>query len=528
MNMHLSNQSTSHLYSLPVSLQKSSTQGNGFQGNDLNQQTKINFQKSYAGIAQPPIHFGFLNLIGNVISQTVEKIDSSKAVELVTTDVAGMVLPRTYIEYNQRGFDAGRETIIRELAGTVFNVFLVGWLGSVGLKMFNNRSAKLNPMGLHTGAWVNAKTLKAFGALFEQCVTAPGASPQSAREAFIKKVLASLESADGFVLDASVDVLKQMDSRLGEHLQKNLDASVGKAGAKTARLYPQAQEELAELLRPASISGMGTHAIEPYMAQYRESLVTNPNIRKLALTKEGAVDEELFNKLVNKLVAQERLARSGGHLGSQAEKLYLDTLKDKALAGGLSNEVNLMQGTETLLSKRSLASTLGELKHFLEQFGDRVLYSHQNLYDSKTGELSSKTFEELGVSTQGLMTKLLGPAQESGILAKIGKYLPTFSGEVEKVGLIPYAMKSRWLLTALPIVLTIAVSVSISFINNWITRRRHGGKVFFPGEGGPTAQANSHSNLQTGRSFDPSQRLSRPGSAFEAFQRQRSAAHGGF
>lgn len=432
--------------------------------------------------------------VGDVVSHIIEKIDSSKAVELVTTDVAGMVLPRTGIEYVQRGPDAGRETLVREIAGTVFNVFLVGWIGKAFTKYHNNRSARMNPLGLHTGAWINAKTLNVFGGLFEKAVKET-ASPLAARERFVELFLQRVAASDDYAMKVAADLVEGIDKATGDKIKERI-----KNAQELGKLSPESLQELKGMLAHSDTALSGTTNLETRIAAFRNTLLEK--------------FKDKFNpEQVEKLVAQERLLQSGLLIGSESEKVFLKDLWERALAGGLSSEINILteDGTKNAISRRSLATTMQELKYFLEQYADRVLA------DPATGKVSTETFEKLGLSKEAIITNMVGkPAESFG--AKLKRYLPSIGGKLED-GLLPYTYKSRWFLTLLPLVITIGVSVSVSYINNWWTKRKHGGQVFFPGEGGPAAPGGG--KVPNPAFASGTSRLMHSGSPFEQFQMQR-------
>lgn len=446
-----------------------------------------------------PVQFGG---VGDAISSIVQKIDSSKAVELLTTDVAGMVVPRTYIEYRKRGSDIGRETFIREICGTVFNLFLIGWLGNGALKMMNSRSAKLNPIGLHTGAWINAKTMDVFGGIFREALN-EAKSPEAARELFVRKVLSRIEATEAFTEAVRDQLIRTVDPS-HNNLRKD--------GSTVGRLTHEGVDKLSELLKPSSGSPLaGTFPYEAKIAQLEKQLGSELSPDKLA-----------------KLLVQERLNLGQKVIASPTEKEYLAKLLNLAIDHyGLSGDINILaaDGKSTLLSQRSLGTYIKELKHFLEHYADRVLADGE-------GKIASTAFKTAEEKAE-VLAKLLGK-EESGAVAFAKRYLPGVGTKLEGVlgtkfgeGLIPYALKSKWGLTLIPFLLTICGSVSVSFVNNWWTKRKYGGKVFFPGEGVPPEGMKS--NQQPGRSpaLPPSllagghgSKLIRSGGPFEQFQRQ--------
>ena len=50
-------------------------------------------------------------------------------------------------------------------------------------------------------------------------------------------------------------------------------------------------------------------------------------------------------------------------------------------------------------------------------------------------------------------------------------------------GLIDYIKKSKTLYVVIPLFLTLTSAISVAFLNNWLTKRKNGGKDYFPGEG---------------------------------------------
>lgn len=439
--------------------------------------------------------------VGQMMSGMIEWIDSSKAIELVTTDVCGMVLPRTWIEYRERGPDAGRETLIREIAGTIFNVFLIGWFGLGFLKVYNsahNKSTFLNPKGVHMGAWVNAKSLNAFGGLFEAALK-EGKNPQEVRSKFIRKFLDALKSTDQHIMPAMIQTLEGVDAGLAKTISEELAKGPG-----DGRLTDAGKQALEKLYALAQPNGLGVANIEEQVQRFEQSLRNDP------LLKGKYTDDQ-----IQKMVVKKRLQASASSIGSVEEEALINALAKAAHEGKLSNEVTLQAGESRLLGARNLKSTLKEFKYTLEQFIDRVLTN------PLTGKIGTETLDAEGQTK--ILAQLNGKA-ETGWWAGLKKFLPGIGAKVEEMGLLPYTYKSRWLLMVVPLLMTIGVSVSISFINNWITQRKHGGKVFFPGEGVPVP--GSLPPLQ-GPAFGPNiQVAGLHSNTFDAFQRHRAHVSG--
>jgi hypothetical protein len=452
-------------------------------------------------IALRPVPATQFQGVVDVASNIVHKIDSNKVVELLTTDVAGMVVPRTYLEYRKRGPDIGRETFIREICGTIFNLFLIGWLGSAGLKMMNNRSGLFNSLGLHTGAWVNAKSLDAFGTIFEKAVN-EAKTPQEARAKFVQTVLSRIEATDGFNEAVRDKLLQQVDSSIQLRGDKSQVGRLTKAGQKAL------EQMFNPTLDPASVRG--TFHYEGALANLAEKL-----------QGEGRFSEAELRKILR----QERLNLSQHILNSPREKAFLDTLTDRAIKEyGLSGNVHLMSedGKTVLLQNRNLSTIFKELKHFLEHYADRALV------DAK-GEISNVAMDEAKRGT--ILTKLMGQ-KPVGFLEHLKRFIPCVQNKLPGElgasvgeGLLPYAYKSRWFLTFVPFVTTVALSISVSFINNWWTSRKYGGAVFFPGEGVPPANASPNGMPGLNNPPHPRSQLARSGGAFDVFQRQMAGGN---
>src|SRR5690349_13663970 len=102
--------------------------------------------------------------IGDAVSGVVGYIDGNRLVELASTDILGMCLPRTGIEASLRpsGYrvDAGRETAMREFSGLVMNTVAVGGLSYFFLRLLGNHVNGYNPHGLPGRAWISADSLE--------------------------------------------------------------------------------------------------------------------------------------------------------------------------------------------------------------------------------------------------------------------------------------------------------------------------------------------------------------------------------
>ncbi len=84
---------------------------------------------SSASRVTPAPQFGFVTNVINVIANAGPWAKADMMRELLLTDLLGMCLPRTALEWKERGPQMAIETAIREFTGLVSLVFLSGWLG---------------------------------------------------------------------------------------------------------------------------------------------------------------------------------------------------------------------------------------------------------------------------------------------------------------------------------------------------------------------------------------------------------------
>ena len=135
----------------------------------------------------------------------------------------------------------------------------------------------------------------------------------------------------------------------------------------------------------------------------------------------------------------------------------------------MTSEVRLKAGGKTLLAGQSRQRVLQEMKYFLEYFVDSAGFevSQSKGWASHLG---------LGPTWQAqremLRQKLL--ASESKGLARL---FPQVSD-----GLVSAALKAKVGYTWAPVAVAILANGLSTFLNNYVTQWKYGGKVFFPGE----------------------------------------------
>ncbi len=430
---------------------------------------------------------GFSNLVGF--------IDSSRLAELMASDGIGMILPRTVMAYDKRGPDDGRETFLREAAGLVGNVLLTGWLGHGVMKLLGNNlngaTRWYNPKGINHEAWVNAANLDAFSQLYKQALHSMP-DPTAARHQFVKGVLGGMKSHNPqFIFEAlrkSLEILPE--EKRPAYLQAMLNRSLNPSEA--TQLWKQLQgkplaQQLKQLEDPDSLfhqnSGKLSQAAQEELAKYylpktvldlpenkqlREQLGlfagTEPLDNKAAAhLKHLEKQPELADRLKNQAFRQKEFQKLRFNLakdGKQAAEKFLEAVDQVALNKGLTGTVNL-----TDLSKgQSRRNVLQSLKFFLEHYVDRAAF------EAKQEGLNAS--EQI----QAIDRKLFAPAQ-SGFLHQL---FPKAED-----GLVNAAIKSKTAYTWMPIALSIAAAAAFTFYNQHLTAKKHGGQVFFPGEGDP-------------------------------------------
>ena len=383
---------------------------------------------------------------GDVVAGLIGRIDSSRFLELVSTDLMGMTIPQTSIEAVQRGPDAARETGIRNMCGMIGNMFFLGWVSRIFMKALGSRLNAYNPQGIQGAASINAGNLEAFGNLYAQVLKEPGVrNAAQARERLVQRFLQNIHSSD---------------SKLAKELFNKAGAA---ADAQAKAVFDQLAAEGAQgtLSKDAVAALQKFFALEGTRGVPKGGVVGTSDFSAQAwdiLKRQGAgADAE-------KEFLKTRLRLSAADLKGR-EKEWIALADKEALKGGLSGTVNwgLDEAGKPILMERGRDTLLKDFKHFLEQFVDRA---------NEAG-----TSRRWGQNVEAIQKALFASAEKPGLL---GKFMPK-AGD----GLMSAALKAKWGLVRIPLVMTLVCTISVAFLNNWLTRRKHGGKAFFPGEGGP-------------------------------------------
>lgn len=352
----------------------------------------------------------------------------NRFLELLVTDVVGMGVTRTGIEYVKRGPDAARENAIRDATGTFFNMFSTGLFSHLLLKTVGGHLKKFNPKWVDQKSWITAALLDhdAFGSRYLSALEQSNSIPE-AREQFIRNVLSDLRNSNDEMANTA------FRSALGSE-------TVAANSTLNGKLTQEGIEELVQALAHKGVEGgpnwekpLGTYNFEAMVAERKA-------LHALKMTEDKAFD-----------AAKERMKLSSQYHG-KTEKEALEALIEIAKRHGLSDVVDIgsAQGENLKVVLEGLRNTL----HEVVDRGTEGLAGDPQ-WKEKTAE---RTFNKIGEKAKGFLPK----AED---------------------GLISYINKSKRLYTHLPIALTIVCGVSIAFLNNWLTKRKNGGKSYFPGEG---------------------------------------------
>ncbi len=398
--------------------------------------------------------------LGDLAASAITRIDSNPLNQLMVLDVGGMVLPRSALEYKERGVDMGRETLIREGGGTLSTVFLAGWMGSLvyGVYRLLDSFFSINKRGIHFGSWISAQSMDRFSNLLEETMKeTPSGRVEAIRETFIRKVLEGLQATDHVQANRiNQDLLgKLTHQRMAQIIRKNLSEKVAQG-----HLAKEALETLVSMYDRSGEMEKGIYkvferairwknlqrAYEPLQDEAKRLIAQIPEWR--ILPEKQAMDLAFERLLAPKTHAEiVRLSKSA----QKASKNHVGAMIKVATEGGLTDTVNWVDRTGTsLLKGRKLPVVLRELKYFLEQYMDRVLS------DPLTGQLRKKLDDVTKEQTMGLLDDLIRGVR-----------------------------KTKLWLTALPFLAALGLASIVAPLNNWWTKQKHVGKVFFPGEGGP-------------------------------------------
>lgn len=423
--------------------------------------------------------------VGDLISSGVGFIDSSRLTELLVSDGMGMVVPRTGMAYSYRGADDGRETFLREMTGLVCNVMLAGWAGYATAALLGNRMNPYNPHAIPVKAWIPSKNLRAFGQLYNHALQ-ESRTPEQAREQFVHSVLNGLESGDRcFSVESRLASLKNLSGEperqaemLGEMLSKGMETPpkggqqehylqmlrkgepepIRKAllNGRWGRLSVEARDQLCKRFEPASPENWKPlHGTAPLDALTEEFLAEH---HKAFPPKTQAERQKDFLRKRLELSLQEINGR---------EKDFMKVVDQEALLHGLTGTVNLKDANgKVLAADIGRKNALQQMKHFLEQYVDRA------------AQEAKKQGGDSWIRQRDAIRQTLFADTAKGWR----KLVPT-AGD----GLLTATLKAKGGFTWVPLLFTLAATGVLTFLNNYLTMKKYGGRVFFPGEDGKQA-----------------------------------------
>lgn len=448
---------------------------------------------------------------GDAISAFIGLIDRSRAAELVASDGLGMLVPRTGVAAAFRGADDARETLIREGAGLVCVALLAGLTNQAMIHLLGNRVGLYNPHGIPGKAWISARNLRVFSELYNQSLAAKTSLP-AARQHFVQTVLDGLESTDRALsitgrlstlqelsrAKAEQPVLKQALKKMVDWVDRSTNRQLKDSKALSGMLQSGRGNELHSLLLNAGwgqLSKQGKTELAEWFQQ------KSPNSAGLKGTE--ALDRQAWKHVlqfrsgaspdqVRHDFLKERLRLSLEALKT-TDAEFLKRVDQIALDQGLTSLVNLKQGGKNLSAAQSRQTLLKELKHFLEQYVDRAVYQATHNQPGLKAPLSSAWESQRERVRQTLFSK--GPKGLGSLFPRSGQ------------GLVTATLKSKAAYTWLPIGVAIVANGVSTFMNNYITQVKYGGKVFFPGEESALPSASSFVGgvrppLQTGYGYN--------------------------
>lgn len=432
---------------------------------------------------------GVLGMIGVMMSF----IESSEITKLAVSDVGAMVIPRTWSEAKQRGFDAARETGLREIAGTFTNVYLVGWFAALSLVGMGGLAR--NPKAMDYWAWIDSNSLAHLGNTTNQLLEEARKRPMTAkdiRRAFLDKMLGSLERSDGHSSRVVLpDGLKAQGYKIQDFLPYN------------DRLNPHTKNELIQMLM-GEAPGYSQHAfnVEAEVAKAFKDRDIQDKLRagihafdeafrsKRGIPVGQALNQEQMNlwhllreREANTLSQRLKMGLRRQLTGRirREEVSFVETLYTKAVEQGLlSDEIHMLGAdNKPILSvgRKPLKRTLRQLKFFMEE------YMHRAMADPITGEMSNKALDAKTIDA--IQSRLMGSSTTSKGMSLLGRFFRSFMPSMED-GLIPYVFKAKRLMVGVPLLASLAIGSGFVYYNNMLTARKYKGKTFFPGEGVPT------------------------------------------
>jgi len=377
--------------------------------------------------------------VGSAIAGAMTVFEKKPMVELMATDFLGMTGPRTTIELVERGPDMAIETFIREITSPLTNLFVPSALAALVVLTRDRWLSTLTPGLLQAGVpmrpWVSGQGLCAFSKLYNDALQSTRTIPE-ARQQFIEGVLKHLQATDAHFPNKVFPHI--FEQTLGQ--EKSVALMAGKTALQKGQLSDI--RALTNEFKASHSLLRGTFEVEAYIQN------------QLKTYKADFPEIKLTEKQEQKLVHSFRRQASKKVL--MTEKDAIEHLTQLALKDGLSEKVHLLGSDgKPLLKNRKLSVTLKELKHFLEYYVDRA---NHGLPEA--------------------LTVVHSPQAKQTVRETIQKTL--FE---RRVGLVHRSVRATKWASVIAAAVAGCMGASYAFINNAISKRRHGGAVYFPGDG---------------------------------------------
>jgi hypothetical protein len=353
------------------------------------------------------------------------------------------------------------------------------------IRLLGNGVNAANPHGIPAQAWINAKNLRVFSQLYDQSLSTAH-NLADARQAFIRQVLAGLESGDRTLSAQGRLASLQGLSQLGDDkaFERTLAQTMQELDGKLPS--PERLREFQTLLTSGKIdalhqelleAGWGTLSKpvqETLLGWFSQKVPGDTGVRgtmpldHLARQRVQETAQGLSEPQRAQAFRKARLSISRAHL-NDLDPEFTKAVDELVLNHGLTSVVHLKDSAtgKTLLSGQSRKTLLGELKYFLEHYADRAAFQAENA--AKTKGLSAVPWAE----QRTLVREALFAAPSRGLRG----LLPHLED-----GLVTAALKGKRVYTWVPILIAVSANGIATFLNNYVTRRKYGGKVFFPGE----------------------------------------------
>lgn len=423
--------------------------------------------------SQRPVQFGGA---GDLVSGFIGYIDKSRAAELVTSDGLGMLAPRVTVSAAFRGADDARETLIREGAGLLCVAMLAGLTNRFMVWGLGNGVNVYNPHGTPARAWINAKNMRVLSNRYSQALHNPSNhSAEAVRTEFLTRILNDLESGD-----RRLSVAGQL---------KNLKATQGMGSEKAAqvlmRQLPDASMAGDIQTRFQSGSAESLKTLQEDLLKAGWGKLSNKGktdlAQKYALNGDlQSIDQQAWSQVSHLSGSEQQKAflKKRLHLSLQdlknADSAFIKSVDQLALDQGLTQVVNLAGDKESALKGVSRETFFKELKYFLQHYADRATHQAERQADSGW----RKATQEALFATKSNGFKRLWPQAEDGLVSAM--------------------LKAKMGYTWVPIAVAIAANGITTFLNNYVTQKKYGGKVFFPGEESAVSGGGMHHPFQKG------------------------------